>query len=46
LICDGGERYRHSYCDDGWVRRQGMDLAPYTSTLERFLDTGDWVPPV
>ena len=33
LICDGGERYRHSYDDDAWVAAQGMDLAPYTATL-------------
>ncbi|TQN32292.1 cysteine synthase A [Haloactinospora alba] len=45
LICDGGERYRHNYYDDGWVAEQGMDLGPYTATLERFMDTGQWVPP-
>ncbi|MHA6796335.1 L-cysteine desulfhydrase Cds1 [Pseudonocardia bannensis] len=45
LICDGGERYRHSYYDDGWVAAQGLDLAPYTATLERFLATGEWAPP-
>ncbi|MDQ4118012.1 MAG: PLP-dependent cysteine synthase family protein, partial [Actinomycetota bacterium] len=46
LICDGGERYRHSYFDDRWVAAQGMDLAPYRRTLDRFLDTGVWDPPV
>ncbi|MCW2718384.1 MAG: cysteine synthase [Pseudonocardia sp.] len=45
LICDGGERYRHSYYDDGWVADQGMDLAPYAATLERFHTTGTWSPP-
>jgi cysteine synthase A len=45
LICDGGDRYRHSYYDDEWVRSQGMDLAPYTATVERFLATGEWTPP-
>ncbi|WP_338051917.1 PLP-dependent cysteine synthase family protein [Pseudonocardia acidicola] len=45
LICDGGERYRHSYYDDEWVAAQGLDLAPYTATLERFLATGTWSPP-
>jgi cysteine synthase len=45
LICDGGERYRHSYHDDGWVAAQGMDLAPYTAAIERFLATGEWAPP-
>jgi cysteine synthase len=42
LICDGGERYRHSYDDDAWVTAQGLDLAPYTDTLRHFLDTGEW----
>jgi cysteine synthase len=45
LICDGGERYRHSYFDDRWVERQGMDLAPYTAAIERFLATREWLPP-
>jgi cysteine synthase A len=42
LICDGGERYRHSYYDDGWVAAQGLDLAPYTATIEHLLRTGEW----
>ncbi|MBP2370537.1 cysteine synthase A [Pseudonocardia parietis] len=45
LICDGGERYRHSYYDDGWVAEQGLDLDPYTGTLEKFVATGRWEPP-
>ncbi len=45
LICDGGERYRHSYYDDAWLERQGMDLAPYIATLEHFYATGEWDPP-
>ncbi len=45
LICDGGDRYRHSYYDDDWVAARGMDLTPYTAALERFLATGEWVPP-
>ena len=45
LICDGGERYRHSYYDDRWVADQGLDLAPYRETLDKFLGTGEWTPP-
>jgi len=45
LICDGGERYRHSYYDDAWVAAQGMDLAPYLATLERFHRDGEWSVP-
>ena len=25
LLCDDGERYRHSYYDDTWLRAQGLD---------------------
>jgi cysteine synthase A len=42
LLCDGGERYAHSYHDDAWVADQGLDLAPHTATLEHFTSTGEW----
>ena len=28
LLCDGGERYAHTYYSDEWVAGQGLDLAP------------------
>jgi cysteine synthase len=40
LLCDGGERYGHTYYDDGWVTQQGMDLTPYHAVLTQFLATG------
>jgi cysteine synthase A len=45
LICDGGERYAATYYDDGWLARQGIDIAPYTRTLETFHETGTWTEP-
>ena len=45
LLCDGGERYARTYYDDAWLAAQGIDIAPYTATLEKFYDTGDWVEP-
>lgn len=45
LICDGGERYAHTYYDDGWLAAQGLDVAPYTATLEKFVAGGEWVEP-
>jgi cysteine synthase A len=42
LLCDGGERYAHTYYDDAWLARQGLDLTPYQAFLERFLATGQW----
>jgi cysteine synthase A len=45
LLCDGGERYAHTYYDDAWLVDQGIDIAPYTATLEKFAETGEWVEP-
>ncbi|QGK72455.1 pyridoxal-phosphate dependent enzyme [Allosaccharopolyspora coralli] len=42
LLCDGGERYAHTYYDDGWVSEQGMDLDRPWRVLERFHATGQW----
>ncbi|MEU4286961.1 PLP-dependent cysteine synthase family protein [Kribbella sp. NPDC026596] len=46
LLCDSGERYGNTYYDDAWLRTSGMDIAPYTVTLETFATTGRWVEPV
>ena len=40
LLCDGGERYSHTYYDDAWLRSQDIDLKPYESALDSFLSTG------
>jgi cysteine synthase A len=45
LLCDGGERYTSTYYDDDWLAAQGIDIAPYTRTLEGFYDTGTWSEP-
>jgi cysteine synthase A len=45
LICDGGERYAATYYDDGWLAREGIDIAPYTATLEGFFESGTWTEP-
>ncbi|HET7682981.1 MAG TPA: PLP-dependent cysteine synthase family protein [Marmoricola sp.] len=45
LLCDGGERYAHTYYDDGWLDERQLDIAPYLSTLAKFRDTGEWVEP-
>jgi cysteine synthase A len=37
LICDGGERYRETYYDDGWLASAGHDLTPYRTVLEAFV---------
>jgi cysteine synthase len=40
LLCDGGERYSHTYYDDGWLRAQDISLEPYQGALDSFLSTG------
>jgi cysteine synthase A len=37
LLCDGGERYAHTYYDDGWLAEQGIDLTPYRARLDELL---------
>jgi len=45
LLCDGGERYTHTYYDDSWLVSQGIDIAPYLVTLEMFAESGRWDEP-
>ncbi|MBC7631862.1 PLP-dependent cysteine synthase family protein [Aeromicrobium sp.] len=40
LLCDGGERYLHTYYDDSWLEAMGLDIAPYAAALEEFARTG------
>ncbi len=42
LLCDGGERYSHTYYDDAWVVGEGLDLAPAQARLERFAVDASW----
>ncbi len=44
LLCDPGERYRETYYNDAWLADRGFDIAPYRAQIDRFLDSGDWVP--
>ncbi|GII76528.1 cysteine synthase [Sphaerisporangium rufum] len=37
LICDGGERYRCTYGDDGWLAGRGIDIGPALTDLRAFL---------
>jgi cysteine synthase len=42
LLCDGGERYRHTYYDDAWVAAQGLRLADHERTLAEFHTKARW----
>ncbi|WP_185089246.1 PLP-dependent cysteine synthase family protein [Nonomuraea muscovyensis] len=37
LICDGGERYRGTYCDPAWLAAQDLDIHPHLADLRAFL---------
>jgi len=36
MICDPGERYLHTYYDDGWLAEHGLDIAPAMAALDAF----------
>jgi cysteine synthase A len=42
LLCDGGERYLHTYYNDTWIADQGLDLGHPYATVQHFLRTGEW----
>ncbi len=42
LICDGGERYRHTYYSDEWIEASGLDVRAAEALVRRFLATGEW----
>jgi cysteine synthase A len=42
LICDSGDRYLDKYYSDSWLAAQGLDIGPYTATLDHFLLHGTW----
>ena len=39
LLCDGGERYAHTYYSDDWLAEHDLDLAPWTAALDAFSTT-------
>ena len=40
LLCDGGDRYGHTYYDDAWLESKGLDITPYAAALAEFDRTG------
>jgi cysteine synthase len=41
LLCDGGERYAHTYYSDEWLAAKGLDIAHFATALDRFETTGN-----
>jgi cysteine synthase A len=44
LLCDGGDRYRHTYFDPDWQRAQGLDSSTEQAALQAWIERGQ-VPP-
>ena len=44
LLCDGGDRYTHTYFDDRWVAEHGLDPTPYLQQLSELTRTGTFTP--
>ena len=42
LICDGGERYRHTYYNDQWLEQNGYDLTSFCNQLDSFYHSGEF----
>ena len=40
MLCDGGERYRSTYYDEGWLEANGLDLAPWQARIDAFCGSG------
>jgi cysteine synthase A len=42
LLCDGGDRYAHTYGSQEWVCEQGWECEAYLPILLRAWDDGVW----
>ena len=42
LLCDDGQRYRHSYFDDAWLRANGLECEAQSNAIDALLDGGEW----
>ena len=42
LLCDDGERYRHSYYSDAWLQSQGLDCGAERDAVDALMDRGEW----
>ena len=42
LLCDGGERYQHTYYNAEWLKEHGYDLRGYINRLDSFYHSGSF----
>jgi cysteine synthase A len=41
ILCDGGERYAHSYYNPQWLAQQALDPAPHLAMLRGLVERGE-----
>lgn len=44
LICDSGDRYAETYYNADWLQEKGIDIEPYRTMIENFIDNGTYDP--
>ena len=44
ILCDSGDRYGHSYFNDDWVARHGLEVGPATDAIARSAEHGQELP--
>jgi len=42
LLCDDGQRYRHSYFDDAWLRDNELECEAQSDAIDALMDSGVW----
>jgi cysteine synthase len=42
LLCDDGQRYRHSYFDDDWLRANDLACDEQSDAIDTLMDSGEW----
>ncbi len=46
ILCDGGERYAHSYYNPDWLAAQGFDMPVADTAVRACAETGAALPPL
>jgi cysteine synthase A len=42
LLCDDGQRYRHSYFDHDWLRANDLECEAQSGAIDALIDRGEW----
>ncbi|GAA1989456.1 PLP-dependent cysteine synthase family protein [Amycolatopsis minnesotensis] len=44
LLCDGGDRYAHTYYNDEWLAEHDLDIEPHRLAMDEFMTSGKFLP--